>query len=682
MIIWRTGFRDAVATALRRVFPPDPGGLRLHDAACATTAGVTTLLVTLALARLLPLPPGVEVFGFAASVFVAASVHDDGADAQRVTTLLAFLPMALLTVTASLLVAYPLVLDTILVVLIAAALYAPTFGPRPAALTAVAVTSQLFGVVTRPPLSEVEERLGVLAIAIAAAYAVRFWLWPLASSDVARRISAGLANEIVSMLVPVQEAVRIGEMTPPLRESVSQGMDRLEEAMTLAQSRLGPNIATRPLANHLLDLEFASERVAGAALHGLPADAGDRDAALSGLASVRVGLVSGMPPRAAEALPASGDHLVTQIALLARLIERRQAEPLAATFPTPGPPDKAARRALLLQAIQAAVAVSAAMAMGHVISSSRWYWAAFTTFLVFQGVRSRQDTMVKAWQIAMGTVGGVAVGVLFATLLAHHAYAATVATILAIFLAFYASTAAYGVMIFWITIIIGLVFGMLGYFPPELLALRFEETLLGAACGVLAAFALRLDHTPDTLDAAARRFLLGLRGLVAAAMARLSGGEDRQALEASEPALQQAFIAYAAVALPRLRGLPIAWNQEVRRRLTRYRACNHWARDLAEIASSGTLPDDAATRNALDAEAKRLLTRLDALTAEADGARQAATSDPPASRFAPPTADLTAHQVFRLLLAIEGALAPRPGAGNSGFALGVKEREWRMAKSE
>jgi len=33
-----------------------------------------------------------------------------------------------------------------------------------------------------------------------------------------------------------------------------------------------------------------------------------------------------------------------------------------------------------------------------------------TTFLVFQGVRSRQETVLKALQIAMGTVGGVIVG--------------------------------------------------------------------------------------------------------------------------------------------------------------------------------------------------------------------------------------------------------------------------------
>ena len=90
-------------TVTRRVFPADPGGIRLHDAAAATLSGVATFLATLIIARFVPLPGGIEVFGFAASVFVAVSVHDDTLEAQRITTVLAFLPMALLLLATSLL---------------------------------------------------------------------------------------------------------------------------------------------------------------------------------------------------------------------------------------------------------------------------------------------------------------------------------------------------------------------------------------------------------------------------------------------------------------------------------------------------------------------------------------------------------------------------------------------------
>ena len=55
------------------------------------------------------------------------------------------------------------------------------------------------------------------------------------------------------------------------------------------------------------------------------------------------------------------------------------------------------------------------------------------------------------------------------------------------FLAFQANGVAYGVMVFWITIILGLLFGMIGYFAPEFLLLRLKETAAGAICGVLVA---------------------------------------------------------------------------------------------------------------------------------------------------------------------------------------------------
>ena len=143
---------------------------------------------------------------------------------------------------------------------------------------------------------------------------------------------------------------------------------------------------------------------------------------------------------------------VAQLAYLAGV--RRKGRAVEAITPPPSLPlaiDASTRRALLAQSIQAAVAVAVAIAAGHVLSPTRWYWAAFTTFLVFQGVRSRQETALKAWQIAIGTVGGAFAGVLVATALSGHVYAATAISIAALFLAFYASSAAYGVMIFWVT---------------------------------------------------------------------------------------------------------------------------------------------------------------------------------------------------------------------------------------
>jgi len=117
--------------------------------------------------------------------------------------------------------------------------------------------------------------------------------------------------------------------------------------------------------------------------------------------------------------------------------------------------------------------------------------------VMFQGTRSRGESIAKGVQFMIGTVAGVVIGALAATLLSGHDALTLTAIIAAVFLAFQANGVAYGVMVFWITIILGLLFGMIGYFAPEFLLLRLKETAAGAICGVLvASFVLVLrQHT-------------------------------------------------------------------------------------------------------------------------------------------------------------------------------------------
>ena len=233
-------------------------------------------------------------------------------------------------------------------------------------------------------------------------------------------------------------------------------------------------------------------------------------------------------------------------------------------------------------------------------SSTRWYWAAFTTFLVFQGVRSRQETALKAWQIAIGTVGGAFAGVLVATALSRPCLCrhgdldrGAVSRLLCLERRLWrddllgdrdhrASSSACSAS-----------------FRRALLAIRLEETLLGVACGVGAAFLIRLDAAPDSLDAARRTFLDALRTTISAAGPCLTGEGDTMALQAASAAMQRDFIAYGSLALPRLRGLTTMWNQATRRALTRFRACSHWAQDLAYLAAGNPHETDPATIAAL-----------------------------------------------------------------------------------
>ena len=130
--------------------------------------------------------------------------------------------------------------------------------------------------------------------------------------------------------------------------------------------------------------------------------------------------------------------------------------------------------------MQTAVATALAIAAGDLVSPNRWYWAAFAAFVMFQGTRSRGESIAKGAQFVIGTLGGVVFGMLRRPpLLSGHEILTMAAIVAAVFLAFQANVAAYGRMVFWITVILGLLFGMLGFFAPELLLLRLEETAVG-----------------------------------------------------------------------------------------------------------------------------------------------------------------------------------------------------------
>jgi uncharacterized membrane protein YccC len=83
---------------------------------------------------------------------------------------------------------------------------------------------------------------------------------------------------------------------------------------------------------------------------------------------------------------------------------------------------------------------------------------------LFTGTQSRGDVLAKGMQRGVGTLVGVGAGILVATSAAGH-YAISLAVIfVCVFLAFYFVQVAYGLMILWITILISLLYGLLGYF--------------------------------------------------------------------------------------------------------------------------------------------------------------------------------------------------------------------------
>ncbi|MGN6375530.1 MAG: FUSC family protein [Sphingomonas sp.] len=185
------------------------------------------------------------------------------------------------------------------------------------------------------------------------------------------------------------------------------------------------------------------------------------------------------------------------------------------------------QRTEIRQTAQVAVGAGLSIIAGSLISGQRWYWALIAAFIVGIGAGSRSESLVKGLQRVAGTVAGVLVGIGLATLVTGHTIVTIVLSLLCVFLAFYAFQAAYGTMIFFITLMLALLYSLLGMFKPELLVLRLEETAAGAAIGTLATIFVLPVRQRAAFAEQFTAFLDALRESIAAAPeARGSNRDD------------------------------------------------------------------------------------------------------------------------------------------------------------
>ncbi|WP_279579477.1 FUSC family protein [Fodinicola feengrottensis] len=122
------------------------------------------------------------------------------------------------------------------------------------------------------------------------------------------------------------------------------------------------------------------------------------------------------------------------------------------------------------RAIQATVGCGLAILSGELLSEQRWYWAVITAFMVFVGTGSAGQTLVKGFRRVAGTLIGVVAGTVVASLLGGHLELAVVLAFVCIFAGFYALTLSYGLMVFFITVMLGMLYSLLGTFHAGVVA--------------------------------------------------------------------------------------------------------------------------------------------------------------------------------------------------------------------
>ncbi len=173
------------------------------------------------------------------------------------------------------------------------------------------------------------------------------------------------------------------------------------------------------------------------------------------------------------------------------------------------------------QAIQAAVAGAAAIVIGRWISADRWFWAVLAAYVVVSREQSRGAILVRAGHRALGTVVGVALGMLLAASLHGHPRLSLIALFLCVFLAFYSMRTSYFSLVLWFTALLAILYSLLGRYTHQLLYVRIEETVAGSVLGAAAAALILPTRTGGTVRRALERVLSSAAELIAA-MARES----------------------------------------------------------------------------------------------------------------------------------------------------------------
>lgn len=138
----------------------------------------------------------------------------------------------------------------------------------------------------------------------------------------------------------------------------------------------------------------------------------------------------------------------------------------------------------------ACLAALLAMLIGQALSSERAMWAVISTFVVFLGTNSRESTLSRIAKRLAGTLAGAATSVLLVTTFNDEIWALALFMALSVFGWAYFIRHAYARGVFFITVLVGLIYGQLGFAIIPLAQLRIEEVITG--CLIACALALLL----------------------------------------------------------------------------------------------------------------------------------------------------------------------------------------------
>ncbi|MFJ6698929.1 FUSC family protein [Streptomyces sp. NPDC091272] len=365
-----------------------------------------------------------------------------------------------------------------------------------------------------------------------------------------------------------------------------------------------------------------------------------------------------------HAVPAQLPELYTAVALALTASSavrfgfwcyERRVPPPVLPVPVPG---RRLSRVTTRQAIQATVASAFALGVGQLLSEERWYWAVGTVWWIFVNTTSRGETLVRGFRRVAGTLTGIVIGLVVAVELDGAPVPTAVLVALCVFGIFYTAAVSYTWMMLAVTVMAGLLYGLLGVLDHDLLVLRLAETGAGAAGVALAVLLVLPVTTHATTHAWIHRAVQCVHTCTEDAAARLAGKPDAD----PAPGVAELELLLGRVRLslaPLVHPLSPLRGRKARARqvLALLDDCAREIRALAGIAADAEASHDAR----LTAACYRVERAVEALTSP-DTTHPETESVLGQENAADVAALLHLHAIERALAQLAAPLAARPAS--------------------
>jgi hypothetical protein len=619
--------RAPLTSTTRLLIMADPGRVRLRNAAATTLSLVLAMVALLGFTRLAHQPVTVAMLGTIVAMQSSAAVKDRHQRDRIVTMLLLFFPAVGAVTLAALLTPLGKVADVGFIVVLFGAVWVRRFGPRGNAMGMVAFICYFFSLFLRATPSQVPTLAVAVVVGVCASLLVRILVFPDRPRVEVRRLLRALRGASIALLEVATN--RTDYDVPVLRRR----LDQLGETALLIDDWLDRHnaaellsITSQDLALRVFDAQIALEQLARL-LWTLDADEewpGGLGDAIAALGMCLQNHPSEDELRAARKLaaaaadradPSTSSGVATVVAyrtVQAHLaIHHITTHALGVTDDaTPAPaaaPDDTAGglNPSTKAAIQVAVATSAATVLGEMISPDRWYWAVLTAFLVFTGVSTRGEILTRAGHRIVGTIAGVVAGVLLAALVGQNTPLQMILLVICVFCAFYLVTVAYAWLTFFVTVLLAMLYGLLGDFSIQVLELRIAETAVGGAVGIASAYFVFSTGTRVTLVGKVDDYLDQMAELVSTAIESVLTPGAETDLVAKTRRLDNALQDVITAAKPLEMGFTARSRRGVQRLLRGMRAGNRSAHALARAGVNAAHADSDTTPPAETAAALR-----------------------------------------------------------------------------